>query len=330
MNVVVKFGVRDAIPVRAIPWLTDWKTMTPDSVALALSGDESFFEFAAMRAYRVADPEPIRARWWHTHVLRPLMALSKTISMGRAPREVGTQEWQKESLKRLPRGVFVWRDEFTQAHQRHYRNATLPLGSDGKDAPLTDGEVADLTAQHEQRIALDFSPFVDEELYALIMDGFRLNAEPSQKLPAHVAETAVPVASVSDQHAARILDGSMDVAKRVPPTEQLLASSPAPSLTTSEIAQCFDGVMFGVDRWRRNLSSAEWAGTARIARGVQGGASALWNPMTLAQLIHGRQRSEKDKENILKAMNGRFNRLPTLAPWRSDFREYFATYFETA
>jgi hypothetical protein len=40
VNVVIKINGREAIPVRALPFLSDRKTMSPDVVANVFAGDE--------------------------------------------------------------------------------------------------------------------------------------------------------------------------------------------------------------------------------------------------------------------------------------------------
>ncbi len=186
MNFIIQINGREAIPVRAIPLLTDWQTMTPDALAQALAGDEHYFRFENMRAYRFEDGQALPARYWANSVVRPLMALSDTIKAFEISHETGLQEFHTESLKKLPAGVYVWRDEFAQAHQRHYSKITLPLDCGGNDLHLTDGEVAKLTAEHQERITLDFSPFIDSAMHTLVMQGFDVlptEIEPEQTAP---------------------------------------------------------------------------------------------------------------------------------------------------
>ncbi len=101
-------------------------------------------------------------------------------------------------------------------------------------------------------------------------------------------------------------------------------------LLTKEIAETFDGLNeWNADRWTKNLSSSKWLHHARIALGGAGGASSVWNPLTLAQLIYDKTKGEKAKEKVMKAFNSRFNRNPVLTPWRDAFNEYFATHCTT-
>ena len=74
MNVIVKIQGREAIPVRAIPLLTNWQTMTPDVVALALAWHESQYRFHGLCAFRneSAEVKPIAATWWESYPCKAL------------------------------------------------------------------------------------------------------------------------------------------------------------------------------------------------------------------------------------------------------------------
>lgn len=101
-------------------------------------------------------------------------------------------------------------------------------------------------------------------------------------------------------------------------------------LLTKEIADTFAGVnKWSADRWLRNLSASKWLHPARMALGCAGGASSVWNPLTLAQLMHSKAKDSKQKEQLMKSLNSRFNRNPVLMPWRDAFNEYYATHCAT-
>lgn len=189
MEVIIQIEGRDAIPVRAIPLLTYWQTMTPDALALALEGDEHYCRFENMQAYSFDDGRVLPAGFWTNNVVRPLRASSDTIKVHEISHEAGLQEFRNESLQKLPAGVYVWRDEFTEAHQRHYSKITLPLYVEGNDVCLTDAEVAKLTAAHQERITLDFSPFIDPSMHALVMQGF--GVLPTDTAPAQTAHVDI-------------------------------------------------------------------------------------------------------------------------------------------
>ena len=101
-------------------------------------------------------------------------------------------------------------------------------------------------------------------------------------------------------------------------------------LSTKDIAQAFDGVNgWDFKRWRKNLSASKWLHSARIAIGGAGGASSVWNPLMLAQLMHDDAKGKREKEKLMKVFNSRFTLNPALGPWRNDFNEYFATHCAT-
>lgn len=92
MNVIVDIGGRAAIPVRAIPLLSNWETMSPDVVAMSLAWDEHFHEFHGLRAYHVENGSAggeIDATWWENYPCRKLKALSEQIKATELSHEVG-------------------------------------------------------------------------------------------------------------------------------------------------------------------------------------------------------------------------------------------------
>lgn len=98
-------------------------------------------------------------------------------------------------------------------------------------------------------------------------------------------------------------------------------------LATKDIASAFDRVKgWPSERWPKNLSQSKWLHPARIAIGAAGGASSVWSPMMLMQLMHHKAKGAREKEKLMKVFNSRFTLNPVLAPWRDDFNEYYATY----
>ena len=100
-------------------------------------------------------------------------------------------------------------------------------------------------------------------------------------------------------------------------------------LLTKDIAACFGDCYYSADNWPKRLSGTAWLEPARIARGEAGGASAVWNPLTLAHLMHGKKKDDKAKEKLMKTLNSRFTINPALMPWRVAFNEYYATHCTT-
>ena len=128
MNVVIQINGRDAIrrdaiPVRAIPFLTSWQKFSPDVLAAVLAQFDDAILGNGMRgltAYRMGDDGvcAIPAYWWSSFVYRELSALSDNIRSRQDTQETGYQEWREQSIRILPAGVFVWRDEFEAGYAR--------------------------------------------------------------------------------------------------------------------------------------------------------------------------------------------------------------------
>lgn len=124
MNIVVKIQGREAIPIRAIPLLTDWEVLSPDVCAKAFAGDEvSAQHFENMSTYRLEKDgsyTAIVSRWWANWVVRELDACAERTQADGISDEVGYALWRLESIELLPAGTFVWRDEFEAAYQAEY------------------------------------------------------------------------------------------------------------------------------------------------------------------------------------------------------------------
>ena len=167
MNVILKIQDREAIPVRAIPLLTNWEVLSPDELADALAGGEHGYAFHDIFAYRIEDKEvqPVVQTWWENFPCRALKALSDRIKATEISHETGYQEWRKQSLNELPEGVFVWKDEFESRYLRRY-------GRDGTTFMTASGNAMSEDEQ-QRRVALNFAPFIAEpEIRCLVLEGF--------------------------------------------------------------------------------------------------------------------------------------------------------------
>ena len=126
MNVVVVIEGREAIPVRAIPLLTNWRFMSPDIVAHVLggTGGSNVSLFGDMQSHHIeaGKVRPMDKDWWSQFPVRELRALSEKIQIDESSHEVGYSEWRKQSLKALPAGVFVWKDEYQKLHDKNWYN----------------------------------------------------------------------------------------------------------------------------------------------------------------------------------------------------------------
>ena len=170
MHVVTNINGRDALPVRAIPLLTDWRGLTPDGLAQILAGGSDHWpSFDGLTAYRLqidGSIEAIPPRWWQSWVVRKLNATSDAIKAKQASHETGYQRWRSESLAQLPAGVFVWRDEFETAHTMEYG----PEGARARSNP----EGFDPSVH-----ILNFNPHPDPAIATLgmVLEGFNRAAD---------------------------------------------------------------------------------------------------------------------------------------------------------
>jgi hypothetical protein len=168
MNVLVLIGGREAIPVRAIPFLTNWEVLSPDVVAGVLAGDCDFFHaFKGLTAHHVEQGQvkAIAKSFWGNFVVRELIALSDRTRHNEVTHEDGMSQWRRESSALLPAGAFVWRDEFEPRFWARH-------GPEGETVvqATADGEFE--LAPRNEDIELDFDPFLSAETANLVLAGF--------------------------------------------------------------------------------------------------------------------------------------------------------------
>ena len=126
MNVVVLINGREAIPVRAIPHMAD-STVSADILVKGLLCTDHVNALHGLSAYELLEYEVCRkllpVKWRRVAVA--LRALSDKLCRqehdGELTHAEGTDKWKRESVKRLPSGVFVWKDEFFREHFKSYR-----------------------------------------------------------------------------------------------------------------------------------------------------------------------------------------------------------------
>lgn len=216
MNVVFLISDRDghpreAVPVRAIPLLTNWNFFSPDVVAQAFAGYEEQRGFISgeLQAFHLENDQvnPLKRDWWVSWAARELPALHKKIQDTGMAREVGYQQWRNESLPLLPASAFVWKDDFEQFHSRNWNvrfrvlSSSIPTGDCGdklnprigrtQAAFIEDG----LTALEKWR-ELDFTPYIRAAMCAVVMEGMPIQlaatvvaGTPSESKQAHKTAT---------------------------------------------------------------------------------------------------------------------------------------------
>lgn len=174
MQVVVHIAGRQAIPVRAIPLLTDWEVLSPDVCANAFAGAETTTQrlegLATYRLDETGEPQHVAPRWWANWIVRGLDACSERITAAQTSHEAGYQQWRSESLELLPGGVFVWRDEFERAFLREYgpQSMRARFAGEGYDENL-------------HRLNFDPKHGPRKDWQTLVMEGF----EPERLAIAH-------------------------------------------------------------------------------------------------------------------------------------------------
>ncbi len=140
MSVVVSIEGRDAIPVRAIPFVTGWK-LSPDVLAacLAQSSDwpshpQNMVGHHIMRGGRIAEMLP---KEWDGIVLE-LRSLSDTLHAEEVVKQASSPEWRKKSIAVLPSHCFVWIDTLEAACRLAWSRLTIVNERPGdKDLNLT-------------------------------------------------------------------------------------------------------------------------------------------------------------------------------------------------
>lgn len=125
MNVVVFINGREAIPVRALPFVAP-DHMSPDAIVRLLGHADESGRFRQVFAYQLL-PHACSVRvqpteWsriaYRVHALDDRIA--KEEESGAITENIGMDRWKDGSIKLLPAGVFVWKDEFTSAHFEGY------------------------------------------------------------------------------------------------------------------------------------------------------------------------------------------------------------------
>ena len=117
---------REALPVRAIPFVTDW-SLPPHELVDRLARDAQYSPklLRNICAYRLADgmetPVPL-AEW--RNLRDSLQTMSEEIGANFERPARARQEWENRSLALLPPGAFFWLDEFAlewQCNQDSFR-----------------------------------------------------------------------------------------------------------------------------------------------------------------------------------------------------------------
>lgn len=150
----VKIPEREALPVRAIPYVTGWDRFTPVALVRYLAQDpDRFTEWdKPLTAYVRRDGAPVAVApsdW--DRVLRILKSFEA--QTGPVTDPSGDEVWLEHAAEKIPAGLFVWLDEFTDVHRAY---------CDKFD---------------EKNKTLDLDPLLmDDATRAMVMEGFTVHA----------------------------------------------------------------------------------------------------------------------------------------------------------
>ena len=175
MSLVVTIDEREAIPVRAIALLTDWKCLSPDRCAAIFSGDDFLEGFEGLKSYMFHEDgsyTEIAPRYWKNIVLRSLNACSDSIKAAQLTHETGYQQWRQESLLLLPSRAFVWRDEFEASYENEY-------------GPQSKRALFNPTSFDPSNYTLNYNPlpWPGYDWKSVVLEGFSASISIKQKQP---------------------------------------------------------------------------------------------------------------------------------------------------
>jgi hypothetical protein len=150
---------REAVPIRAIPYVTGWM-QSPDEIA----GDLAKRVGAPFSVLRDVSAHHVHGRGHVTKVLpkewdavvTSLKALESRLKKTHGEGDEGYAVWRQESVKALPAGVFVWRDEFEAELRRR----------------KMEGDVT-LARPRPGDSDLNYEPMITPDVWTLVIEGFR-------------------------------------------------------------------------------------------------------------------------------------------------------------
>jgi hypothetical protein len=200
----VQIAGRDALPVRAIPFVTAWK-MSPDEVAnqLAKKVPVPFARLRNTTSFHIDNGVPVALlpKEWDAVVAR-FESLEARLRAEHATEAEGYGAWRETAASLLPAGVYVWVAEF----ERDFDHDFPP------QAPAATGE--ELAASQEETDGR-----VSREGIALALDGRRLDDYLPAERPGDRELNYCPM--LDDAERQMVLAGYTPSATAVPQAERL-------------------------------------------------------------------------------------------------------------
>lgn len=160
MTAIVQIEGREAIPVRAIPFITGWG-LSPLDVANHFARIDSapFGFFDDVFTYHIQADSPVKMlpKEWDA-VRADLLALEAKTKAKHEDESIGYAAWRKDSVGLLPAAVFVFKDEFEKGWARKF-------------------QIAEYQEQREGEHALNYSPLFPAGMLEVVMGGFGVSEQ---------------------------------------------------------------------------------------------------------------------------------------------------------
>lgn len=111
-------GDRAAVPLRLLPFASMW--LTPQTIVTALARHAGQFSLTAFHLHAGKATQIPRARW--DDLKTQLLLLEDKMQRKEDFEDQNFDKWQRKSLKLIPPGVFLWKDELINAFEAEFSN----------------------------------------------------------------------------------------------------------------------------------------------------------------------------------------------------------------
>ena len=183
MSCIAEINRREAIPVRAIPYVEGWRQLSPDVVARGLSRTSEISELLCdLTAHHVSDGgigDMLPKEW--DNIVDALNALEIELNEKDSDHRKTRPEWLKRSIECLPAGCFVWRDELEASYNSQFGWRQSIHG--GTISPICFARL-DNAPERPGEHELNFNPRIPPEMVEVVFEGMphkHLSDAPSEK-----------------------------------------------------------------------------------------------------------------------------------------------------
>ena len=154
MNVILEIEGREAIPVRSIPFITGWESISgisPDVLVDCLCevSEKRGRSRTGLVAFIFVEGEPVTKmmrKEWNYYAIQLKERSEKLKNMG-----AGRSKWRDKSIKDLPEGIFIWKSDFEEFYNNYYLKKSISQPQSG---------------------SLNFSPNIPSKSKGLLFEGF--------------------------------------------------------------------------------------------------------------------------------------------------------------